>query len=187
MKIQTGDLVTLAKSGEFDVIIHGCNCLCTMKKGIAKTIAETFPEALQADLNTEKGDRDKLGTYSIATVGELTIINAYTQFSWRGKGCKADYAAIKQVFEHVAGNFSDKHIAYPKIGAGLAGGDWELIYPLICEALSTCNHTLVEFDQTIASEQLYNRQSLQNYVNAGNKVKYLHFWGHRKGTKISGS
>lgn len=154
MKMLTGDLIALAKAGEFDVIIHGCNCFCTMKKGIAKAIAEAFPEAFEADLTTEKGNRNKLGTYSLASVGKLTIINAYTQFNWHGNGRKADYYAIKQVFERIAKDFPDKRIGYPKIGAGLAGGDWAVIYPLICEALSMCDHTLVVFNDNNSFSKL---------------------------------
>lgn len=35
MKTIKGDLIQLALANEFDVIIHGCNCFCTMGKGIA--------------------------------------------------------------------------------------------------------------------------------------------------------
>ena len=44
MKIIQGDLLQLAKQGDFDVIIQGCNCFCTMGAGIAKSIknASTF-------------------------------------------------------------------------------------------------------------------------------------------------
>lgn len=37
-----GDLITLAKQGKFDVIAHGCNCFCRMKRGIAPQMAEAF-------------------------------------------------------------------------------------------------------------------------------------------------
>jgi O-acetyl-ADP-ribose deacetylase (regulator of RNase III) len=60
MKTIEGDLITLAQSGTFDVIIHGCNCYCTMGAGIAKSIKKIFPAAYRADANSEKGDRDKL-------------------------------------------------------------------------------------------------------------------------------
>ncbi len=187
--IITGDLIELAQAGEFDVIVHGCNCMCTMKRGIAKQISETFPQAAIADAQTEKGGRDKLGTYTSVTAGNLVIVNAYTQFHWRGKGVLADYDAIKNVFTQIARDFPDKRIGYPKIGAGLAKGDWEVIYPIICQALSACNHTLVEFEQPQKHirEEIYSRRALQDFVNSGNKAKYLHFWGHRKGKQVSAS
>ena len=38
----SGNLVTLAKEGRFDVIAHGCNCFCRMKRGLAPALAEAF-------------------------------------------------------------------------------------------------------------------------------------------------
>ncbi len=151
MKTIKGDLVKLAIKGEFDLIIHGCNCFCTMGAGIAKTIKQKFPEAYEADLKTEKGDKAKLGTISWAkskTVkGEVIIINGYTQFNWRGSGRKADYEAIRAVFKMVKQEFSGLRMGYPAIGAGLAGGDWNIISAIIEAALKGENHTFVEYQK----------------------------------------
>jgi len=86
MKIAQGDLILLAKHGQFDVIIHGCNCFCSMGKGIALSIKKEFPNAYHADLETIKGDSTKLGSYSQAQIQfashDFTVINAYTQFNY---------------------------------------------------------------------------------------------------------
>jgi O-acetyl-ADP-ribose deacetylase (regulator of RNase III) len=37
-----GDLIELAKQGNFDVIAHGCNCFCTMGAGIAVPMKIAF-------------------------------------------------------------------------------------------------------------------------------------------------
>jgi O-acetyl-ADP-ribose deacetylase (regulator of RNase III) len=144
-----GDLIQLALEGEFDVIIHGCNCFCTMGAGIAKQIKSTFPEAYQADLQTEKGNQSKLGDISWTKVetskGELIIVNGYTQFHWKGNGRKVDYDAVRAVFQKVKQQFSGFRIAYPAIGAGLAGGDWAIISAIIAEELNGEDHTFVEF------------------------------------------
>ncbi len=55
MKRLHGDLLEYAKNETFDVIIHGCNCFCTMGAGIAKGIKTQFPEAYRADQRTRKG------------------------------------------------------------------------------------------------------------------------------------
>ena len=109
MKVIPGDLLQLALDGEFDVIIHGCNCQCAMGKGIAKSIKETFPEAYEADRRTAKGDRGKLGMISFATVQrngrEITVVNGYTQYHWRGPDGRADYEAIRGVMRAVKTGF----------------------------------------------------------------------------------
>lgn len=144
-----GDLLALANAGDFDVIVHGCNCFNAMDAGIAKSIKEQFPAVYEADLATEKGSRDKLGTYSFASLDcdghDLTIVNAYTQFDWRGSGVKADYDAIRSVFAGIKSDFTGKRIGYPMIGAGLAGGDWDVIAKIISEELAGEDHTLVEY------------------------------------------
>lgn len=151
MNIVKGDLVKLALEKKFDVIVHGCNCHCTMAAGIAKIIRSVFPEAHQADLKTLKGSREKLGTVSFATVTrddhEITVVNGYTQFDFKGPGVLADYDAIGSVMREVAKMFPGKRIGYPKIGAGLAGGDWAIISKIIDENLEGQDHTLVEFSR----------------------------------------
>ena len=144
MKIVKGDLIQLAKQGHFDVIVQGCNCFHKMFSGVAKQIRENFPNAYLADLDTPKG-AIKLGTYSKAITGELTILNAYTQYKYgRDKNVVyAYYKAIAQVFKSIAKHFPDKRIGYPKIGAGIANGDWEIIKDIIDLYLEGMDHTLV--------------------------------------------
>lgn len=149
MKTLPGDLLQLALDGHFDVIIHGCNCQCQMGKGIALSIKRLFPEAYVADRETAKGEASKLGTVSIAEIKRngrvFHIVNGYTQYHWRGEGVKADYEAIRGVMRTVRSTFPGKRIGYPKIGAGLAGGDWNLIRAIIEEELADENHTYVEY------------------------------------------
>ena len=146
MQTRSGDLIALALAGEFDVIIHGCNCQHTMGAGIAKQIKSHFPAAYAADCATPKG-ASKLGQISSATVDcngrELIIVNAYTQDNWCGSGVLADYDAIRLAMRRIKTQFSGRRIAYPKIGAGLARGDWARIARIIDEELAGETHTLV--------------------------------------------
>ena len=144
-----GDLIDLALQGTFDVIIHGCNCFCSMGAGIAHSIQAQFPEAYAADLLTTKGDRNKLGYFSSATVQEngnnITIVNGYTQFQHSGTLPLVDYEAVKSLFKRIKKEFAGKRIGYPKIGAGLAGGDWDKIERIINTELDQENHILVKY------------------------------------------
>jgi O-acetyl-ADP-ribose deacetylase (regulator of RNase III) len=156
MKVIQGDLVEMALQGKFDVIIHGCNCYCTMGSGIARTIRETFPEAFEADRKTKRGDPDKLGTITFAVIPvgiscvrdtadlSLHVVNAYTQFGF-GPGLQVDYEATRAALKKVKCQFTGLRIGYPKIGAGLGGGDWEILSAIFDEELNGEDHTLVEF------------------------------------------
>ena len=149
-----GNLVDFAEQGKFDVIVHGCNCFHTMGAGIAKEIATRYPDAYLIDKQyTDKGDRIKLGGYTNVLVtapngNKFTIVNAYTQYYYgrpkKGTGPVVDYTALETAFRTIATNYKHLRIGYPKIGAGLAGGDWLIIEAIINKELTNCiYHELV--------------------------------------------
>lgn len=156
LKTISGDLIEMAKAGMFDVIIHGCNCFNTMGAGIAKQIRATWPGAYYVDCKTPNGDIAKLGTCSqyVARVlnnKPLLIINAYTQFRYYGEENErlVNYDAIRSVF-HNLGKLTSvlgikARIGIPRIGAGLAGGDWNVIRQIIEEETNDLDITLVEY------------------------------------------
>lgn len=152
MKSIEGDLLDLAEQGHFDVIVHGCNCFHTMRSGIAGQITQRYPEVIEADRKTPYGARAKLGTISTATISrngrEFVIVNAYTQHRYGRNGVFAEVPAIASAFQEVAARFPGKRIGYPRVGAGLAGGDWNEILPVIQKALEGQDATLVEFVPT---------------------------------------
>jgi O-acetyl-ADP-ribose deacetylase (regulator of RNase III) len=150
MKAARGDLLALAKGGTFDVIAHGCNCFNGMGNGIAGQIKKQFPAAYEADKQTKKGDNAKLGTCTTATIAcdgghELVVVNAYTQYTWSKKEQRtADYEAIRKCMRWIKQSYGGKRIGLPRIGAGLAGGDWATIKAIIEEELAGEDVTLVE-------------------------------------------
>lgn len=160
MKVVKGDLIQMAKNGEFDVITHGCNAFNTMGGGIAKTIKAEFPEAYQIDCQTRKGDYRKLGTISTATfqindkTDFLTVVNSYTQFKyWKDKNDDpmeplVDYDAVRKCFKAIKKQYGGQNLKFgiPKIGAGLALGDWGVIAKIIDEEMEGEDVTLVIFE-----------------------------------------
>ena len=114
MKVTKGDLIKKANEGEFDLIVHGCNCFGTMGAGIAKGIKSEFPEAFDADQKTLKGSKEKLGTCSYTKIKReginLIVINAYTQFNYHGPGIKVDYDAVRSCMKWIKENFEGKRI-----------------------------------------------------------------------------
>jgi len=162
MRVIKGDLIALAQAGEFDLIVHGCNCFCSFGAGIALQIRKTFPEAWESDKASVKGAEGKLGTVDFVPCmppsGSFVVVgNAYTQFRYWGKRPKTDYGALRACFREVK-QLCDDHrktygaavplrIGYPRIGAGLGGGDWAYIARIIDEELDHENHTLVEYEK----------------------------------------
>ena len=143
-----GDLIKMAKAGEFEVIAHGCNCFRNMGAGIARQIKYVFPEAYEVDRATAHGSKKKLGTLSCASIGDLDVLNLYTQFSYGGGRINVDYKAIEKCFTTVNQMYknSDVEIGIPLIGCGLAGGDWKKVEQIINSVTPDIDITLVEYD-----------------------------------------
>lgn len=156
MKEITGDILELAEQGEFDLIVHGCNCEVNMGAGLAQKVKESYPAAEEADQRSSSIDPiQKLGGFIGVTVTSkndpgvaFTILNAYTQLkarpSYHGH-ILVDYDAVRSVFKTIAVNYPNHRIAYPKIGTGGARGDWNIIKDIIDEELEGLDHTLVVF------------------------------------------
>ena len=153
-KIVNGDIIEMAVEGKFDIIVHGCNCFNTMGSGIARQIKTVFPQAYEIDCQSIRGSKDKLGSFTYATVhltnarkSKIIIANAYTQYNYGKGGLYVDYDAVENSMKLIDAYFPLKlSVAYPKIGAGLAGGDWSIIDPILRNAFSRRDQTLVLFD-----------------------------------------
>ena len=119
-------------SGE-RVIVHGCNCFNTMGSGIAKQIKRRYPKAYTVDQATRKGDRGKLGRFSQAIIDDhdVIIVNAYTQYRYGRDKVHVDYDALKTVISRICVDIREGTIAMPKIGCGLAGGDWDVVSEIL--------------------------------------------------------
>lgn len=141
LKYIDGDI--LNAEDMFDVIAHGCNCFCNFGAGLDKGVKYIYPEAYKADLATLKGDKKKLGSCSYHDYNGFTVINAYTQYFYGGKKTNADYKAIRKCMKWIKNGYSGKRIGLPKIGAGLAKGDWNTIEKIILEELKDEDVTIV--------------------------------------------
>ena len=125
------------------VVLHGCNCFHTMGSGIAKYLRQQFPIIYTVDVSTTvRGDKDKLGTFSTAVISDnFHILNCYTQYNYgREKKLYANYIAIEECFKEVARRYDTScEIRMPKIGCGLAGGDWNIVSKALITHLGNRN------------------------------------------------
>ena len=146
-----------------DVIIHGCNAQGVMGAGVAKAIATDCPGAYKEYYWWCKNNEPTsiLGSIMWYFCNNANMLigkrlgNAITQKNYGRNKKFVSYSAIRKVMQHLNAeythynyynceNFDPKPIAMPKIGAGLAGGDWAIISDIIEKEL-TCIQPIVYY------------------------------------------
>ena len=123
-----------------DALLHQCNCFHTMGSGIAAVIRQRFPEAYIADCETKRGDPEKLGTFSFASVRNRefpnvrVIVNLYSQFDFSGTVRCTRYDALMEGLTtlrdkmRAKANGALRTIAIPwRMGSNRGGGSWLII------------------------------------------------------------
>lgn len=132
--MKVGDILQCTES----MIVHQTNCQGVMGSGLAKQIKDKYPEVYQTYLFHCKTNipQNLLGTSLICEANDgKYIANVFGQFSF-GQGLQTDYAALKNALKEVyafalQNNLS---VAFPyKIGCGLGGGDWNIVFDIINE------------------------------------------------------
>ena len=136
------------KDEEVNCIVHQANCFHSMKSGIAAIVKEKFPKAYAADLETRKGDIDKLGNFSCARESHndkmCLIVNLYSQFRYGGKR-DTSYDALNDGLIKLR-DYLQKFdrsdlivLGIPaNIGCGLGGGSWKIVKVMIYEIFEEC-------------------------------------------------
>ena len=132
MKIINKDITTVTKG----FIVHQTNCF-TMGSGLAKSLYLKYPIIKEAHSKFVKSMPaiDCLGKVGfIMAAEELCICNLYGQYNYGYDGGRyTDYHALKTGLETINDHtppFCLIYIPYG-IGAGLGGGDWNVIYQII--------------------------------------------------------
>jgi O-acetyl-ADP-ribose deacetylase (regulator of RNase III) len=132
------------------IIVHGCNAHGVMGGGFAYAVKNKYPGAYQAYREVYESKGLKLGNviYHVET-SDIIIANAVTQYDMGSDKRYVDYEAVAVAFEDI--NKTTLHlselgakyggkpfpIVFPAIGAGLAGGNWNIISTIIDETLDS--------------------------------------------------
>lgn len=114
-------------------LIHGCNSRGAMGSGVAKAIRDKYPQAYRDYRDTYDNYGLELGNIVVSVQDDEKVIhNAITQLDY-GRDKKrvyVSYWAIAEVFRKI-NQWGIREIALPKIGSGLANGDWNVIEAII--------------------------------------------------------
>lgn len=163
MKTIKGDLISMAFDGQFNIIAHGCNCQGMMGAGIALQIRQKIPGAAKADRDY-KANMEKvfgythpfymLGTMSKYIISpeemlynnspQFMVANLYTQVIG-GPDFKLEEGLIPALTK-LNLIWRGKRIGFPMIGAGIGGGDWNEILPILTKYMKDCDVTIVEYE-----------------------------------------
>lgn len=115
-------------------IIHGCNAQGKFRSGVAGAVRERYPNCYKAYMDEYEQNGLQLGNIIVYVdpKTEVTIYNAITQefYGYDGKRY-VDYGAIKTSLIRADDHCTSGRLAMPMIGAGLGGGDWDIISGLI--------------------------------------------------------
>ena len=144
-----------------DVICHQVNCKGVMDSGVAKQIRDKFTYVYDVYKQkcSQTPTRKLLGTsqYVPVTTSEapafLGVFNLFGQKNF-GHKCKryTDYEALRRSFSKMKNamdglfEMTKKRytIAVPYlIGCGRSGGEWDVVYDIICDVFSDCRYDIL--------------------------------------------
>lgn len=122
-------------------IVHGCNSHGVMGAGVAFAIKNKWPENFKVyeQFCWERRGTNFLGegiVYCVST--HLSVCNLITQENTGMHRRQVNYAYLAKgfirLFEHLEESNKFPFIHFPMIGAGLGGGDWDIISQIIDDA-----------------------------------------------------
>lgn len=121
------------------VIMHGVNCQNVMGSGVAKALFDKWSSVKEKYHEyCEFFDVDaRLGKINLVQEKDKLIVNAFTQYNFGyDKKKYVNYWAIANCFKSINKHLSffpdcGIDLAIPKIGCGLAGGNWDIVKEII--------------------------------------------------------
>lgn len=119
------------------VIAHGVNCTGGFGSGFAKQIKAKYPEVrTQYMLWYDLGHWETGYVQKVRTDDNKIVANCSTQYSYGPitSGPYVSYVAIRKCIRQLVEYFPNGW-AMPKIGAGLAGGNWDIIEQIVNEEI----------------------------------------------------
>lgn len=152
------------------VIVNTVNTVGVMGKGLAKEYKARYPEMFQLYQQACKSQKLTIGKLMLWYGEDRWILNFPTKEHWRGKS-KIEY--IEKGLNEFCNKCIDYNIssvAFPKLGCGNGGLEWDIVKPLMEKYLSP-----MPLDIYIYIDSLKNNEALNEYQKS--KAKDFSFEG----------
>lgn len=153
------DLVPIMKDGKPKLIMHGCNMQGVMGAGFAQEVMKFAPHAYLdysswCKVNHKGNTMRPIGSVRVNQQHSVLFFHALTQEFYGTQKRMLNYGALAKacVFvndyihkneEHMRmfGYYKELHM--PKIGCGLAGGDWSIVEEILTQCFDEDMHLKV--------------------------------------------
>ncbi|MFJ3659495.1 macro domain-containing protein [Streptomyces sp. NPDC090119] len=143
------------------VIAHVCNDIGGWGRGFVSALSNRWPEPEAAYRAWYQGRADNdfgLGAVQLVEVGpRLWVANMIGQHGirGRGKGAPVRYEAIDTALGRLADQVIElgASVHMPRIGCGLAGGEWPLVEPLVGGRLAGRGIPVTVYDHATVDDQ----------------------------------
>ena len=140
IKMVYGDLL----SSNANAILHQVNCKGVMGSGVAKQIRNKYPEVYReyTALCSEYKNYTSplLGSIQSVRINESQdVVNLFGQNGYGRDKQHTNYDALRRCLSSVNTKYKENIVALPyKMGCGLGGGNWGVVYRIIEEELKDC-------------------------------------------------
>ena len=161
----TGDLL----KADTVALVNTVNTVGVMGKGIALQFKDAFPHNnkvyIRACKNKDLEPGKLLAVWDTNMLyGEKLIINFPTKIHWRNPSKYEYIEKGLQALRELIKKDGIKSIAIPPLGAGNGGLDWEIVKPMIIEALQDLPIDLEIFEPNLAIKEILQKQEEKKIV-----------------------
>ena len=136
--------------------VHQVNCKGAMGAGIARQVRNDYPEVYDSYKNAcdkVKDSSELLGKIQVVqTKKGFYIVNLFGQDDYKSAtgrctNYEAFYTGLEKLKNYIIRKNLPREIAFPcRIGSALAGGDWNVIYAMICSVFNNTDFKVSIYD-----------------------------------------
>ncbi len=133
IKPQIGDMF----ASKMQTLVNTVNCVGVMGKGIAQLFKQNYPEMYADYLERCERGEVRLGRpYHYRDLTGVSIVNFPTKSHWRAA---TRFSDVEKGLDYFASHFKQwgvTSVAFPPLGCGNGGLEWEAVGPLMYSTLS---------------------------------------------------